>query len=199
MEQKSTDSASLGSFVISGINYVSNATVNNKYVLCWEACLAMKYNYLNNKNYTATDVYIAIGSPNPYSVYPEDEVTYYAQSPFNMNATLTRSALSNSDVISKLKMKNGTKFNPFEIGARDMNNETVSHAMLMYGIHVYNDCTDYYFYDPDMISTNGKPKDSDGTITSYLRIYGNPSETHEKFYYVTSHGNHNYHWENTIY
>ncbi len=197
--RQTKESASIGSFVISGIKFVPNEKVNGEYAVCWEACLAMKYNYLHNGNYTAMKVYTTIGSPDPHSVYPINEVSYYAQDPFNMDVTLENSTLTNSDTMAKLKTKNGTKYNPIEMGVRDINTTGLSHAMLLYGIHVYSDCTDYYFYDPDMRSIGGKPKDSAGNAISYLRIYGNPLETHDEFYYITSYNNHNYHWETTIY
>lgn len=196
-------SASFGSFIISGINFVGNAQVNNdyvnnKYVLCWEACLAMEYNYRNNGNLTATEVYEEIGEPNPYTLSLDEVKEFYED--YGLSATVVLDTLTTSDTVTKLRTTTNGKYNPIQITARDQNDTNTQHAMLLYGIHVYDDHTDFYIYDPDMLSTYGLPKDPNtSNPIQYIRVNGNPLQTPDRFYYLTSYGDHNYHWEKTLY
>ena len=86
--------------------------------------------------------------------------------------------------------------NPVDLHVSDLRNTSLAHAILLYGLNVYNDHTDYYILDPDFSSAYGK-----ATVTTY----GLPNESHKNFVYKTTYENraesrqHEYKWKYTRY
>lgn len=190
-------STSLGNYTIQGINFkpnepVTNEYVDNKYVLCWEACLAMKVNYLKGTNLTAMQVYQAIGCPNPYDgsvINNQKFIDTYAM--YGVTVNCYNRTIPTTTLIQELRSNN-----PIDLTVTDLRNTSLSHAILLYGLHVYDDHTDYYILDPDFSSANGK-----ATVTTY----GTPNTSHNYFVYKTNYTNrnesqqHEYKWKYTRY
>ena len=72
-----------------------------KYSLCWEACLATKYNYLNSGSLTAGDVYNDLGRPVPTEITTDQIVNEYKK--YGMSVKLYDSTISPDSVITQLK------------------------------------------------------------------------------------------------
>ena len=166
-------SAFLGNYTIRGIEFVPNKQVTNEYVynefvLCWEACLAMKVNYLKGTNLDAMDVYKAIGCPDPHDssvINNQKYIDTYAM--YGVTIDCYNKTIPTSTLLDELRSNN-----PIDLSVTDLRNTSLSHAILLYGLHVYNDHTDYYILDPDFTSAEGK-----ATVTTY----GLPNESHKNF------------------
>ena len=190
-------SASLGNYTIKGIVFkpnqqVYNEYVNGEFVLCWEACLAMKVNYLKGTNLSAMQVYKAIGSPDPHDgsvINNQKYIDTYAM--YGVTIDCYNKTIPTTTLLDELRSNN-----PVDLHVSDLRNTSLAHAILLYGLNVYNDHTDYYILDPDFSSAYGK-----ATVTTY----GLPNESHKNFVYKTTYENraesrqHEYKWKYTRY
>lgn len=99
------NSALLGTIKLTNVPFVGNEKVllngEYKYSLCWEACLATKYNYLNGGSLTAGDVYNDLGRPVQKDITMEQIVNEYKK--YGMSVKLYDSTISPDSVITQLK------------------------------------------------------------------------------------------------
>lgn len=187
-------SASLGNYTIKDIEFVPNETVYGYSgpVLCWEACLAMKANYLDpSLSLTAGDVYKYIGRPDPYSISQATVDKAYEH--YGMNVTYYKKTIPTSDLLDELRANNAIELSVHHHSTT----KDIYHAILLKGMHVYNDHTDFYILDPDFTSAEGE-----ATVT----VKGLPNAVHKSFVYKTQYQDGrdedkqlSYKWEKTRY
>lgn len=176
-------STGLGQYIISGIRHQENGSADGVYGLCWEACLAMKANYLKNLSLTPTQIYNEVKKAYPQVTNPYDikmsmveamyrkyglSDTYYEDQIFDVMTLLTQ-------------LRNN---NPIEMIVNDLNQTTLFHSILLHGIYIYNDKTEFSILDPDV----------DGVLVT---IYDTPNNVPDNFIYNS--GTHQYKWVETRY
>ncbi len=176
-------SATLGYKTLNNFPFVPNEQVNNSYVLCWAACVAMAINYLDNRGYnplSASDVSTKIGTTSGTVTAVKN-----AYKAYNHPVTLSSSAATPDRVFQDLS--NGK---PLTIFIED-SSKGLYHAVEIYSVYIYTDKTVYTFYDPSILS--GAPES--------VVVNGNPTQTSSAFAYIHKYNNITYtmSWTDTFY
>lgn len=185
----------VASYEIEGIEYVPNENIEeygNTPLICWEACLAMRYNYENNASITAMDVYDYLNRPDPHKITDAQIIKAYKH--YGMSVKFYDKVLASNEAYQVLKGDI-----PIQMSVDDLNSD-INHAILLFGIYVYDDHTNFCILDPDMGSSDGLPRDPDTKVKlQYISVTGTPNVVSDNFIYNTSYNSHSYKWYRSLY